>query len=133
MSDLYNRYIAGKKPAEITHNVVTDIRRGRISGANLKSLISELENKGILDDTVIKTSPKSEWNDEYLELLSYETVGGTFSKQYLLHLAEVADHVQANSTASKHKKSRISKVILGSVVSGMVILGIILVISLLKR
>ena len=141
MSELYNRYIAGKKPAEITHNVVTDIRRGRISGDNLKLLIVELEKKGIFDNTTITTTPKSEWNEEYLELLSYETVGGTFSRQYLLHLAEVADYVQVNSATKKHTKVNkikvvkgvfIFKVILALALLGLAVWGVIWIISLLK-
>jgi len=122
MSELFNRYVAGKKPAEITHNVVTDIQRGRISGDNLKSLISELDRNGILDNTVIKVIPKNEWNDEYLELLSYETIGGTFSKQYLLYLAEVAEYVNGNARNNKSKP--------GGIKTGYVVAAIIIVVAL---
>ena len=132
MSELYNHYVDGKKASEITHSVVTDIKRGRIGGLQLRSLISELETNGILDDTIIKTSPKSEWNDTYLELLSYEVVGGTFSKQYLLHLAEVADYTRTSSTTKKRKTLSIGKVVLLIAVLGILTLGTIFVIPLLK-
>jgi len=132
MSELFDRYVKGKKPAEITHNVVTDIRRGRIHGDNLKALISELDKQGILDNTTVKTEPKSEWNDEYLDILSYEAVGGTFSKQYLTHLAEVTDYVQAITTSRKHKKPGISKIVLSIVIIGVIAFAIILIISSMR-
>lgn len=37
--------------------------------------------------------PKSEWNKEYLSLLSCAVVAECFNRDYLLHLDEVADFV----------------------------------------
>ena len=132
MSELYNHYVDGKKPADITHGVVTDIRRGRIGGADLSLLIAELDNNGILDNSTIKISPKTEWNDDYLDLLSYEVVGGTFSKQYLFHLAEVTEYVRANSKSHSTQSGNMKTIIIGIAVLGLITLGIIVVASLLK-
>ncbi|MCL2046879.1 MAG: hypothetical protein FWG88_10910 [Oscillospiraceae bacterium] len=104
MSKLYEHYVKGKKPAEITHGIVTDIRRHRLVGNDVNSLITELEQKGMLGDTTVKPAHKSEWNEKYLKLLVSEAVRGTFSKQYLLHLAEVVEHISRSDNKSNSKK-----------------------------
>lgn len=106
MSRMYEHYITGKKPTEITHGIVTDIHRRRLIGEDVNTLVDELEQNGILGDTTVKLAPKSEWNEEYLKLLACEAVGGTFSKQYLLLLAEVAKYIE-----DRKKKSKIFKII----------------------
>lgn len=124
MSELYNYYVAEKKPSAITHAVVTDIKKGRLNGKSLNSLILEFEQKGLLDDTVIKEKTQEEWNEEYLELLSYETIGGTFSKQYLLHLADVAAYLSVNKARviKEKKNTRIAFFIIAAL--AIIIFGI---------
>lgn len=115
MSELYDRYVSDKKPAEIIHRVVTDIYCDKLSRHQTDAIISELDINGVLNDVVIKTSPKSEWSEDYLELLVNKAVTGTFSKQYLLHLAEVAEYVNENEKKDikKRQNNKIAAIVIG--------------------
>ena len=94
MSELYNHYVNGKKPTEITLGLVSDISRGEITRAELMPLISELNKNSKLNDSEVVIPPKDSWTEDYLKLLSKEVIRGVFSKQYLLHLTDVVEHIQ---------------------------------------
>lgn len=108
MSKLYKQYTEGKGPAEYSSDIVNSIRRGRINGSELSYLIDELEQNSKLNSRQVDVAPKSEWDADYLQLLANKVIAGTFSKQYLLHLAEVADYVNSpktNRTSPDNKQS----------------------------
>lgn len=61
--------------------------------------------------------PRGKWDKDYLDRLSYAVVGECFNREYLLHLAEVAEYV---SKAPSRKG-----VVVGIIAALAVILGII--------
>lgn len=61
--------------------------------------------------------PKGEWDEDYLGRLSYAVVGECFNREYLLHLAEVAEYV---SRAPSKKGIVVGVVIVLAIVLGIV-------------
>lgn len=75
---------------------------------------------GFKGTTFSDKRPKSEWNKNYLHLLSYVVVAGPFNQDYLLYLDEVAEYVS---------KAKFKKVVIAGVIVILVIIAGVIVYS----
>ena len=75
---------------------------------------------GFKGTTFSDKRPKSEWNKNYLHLLSYVVVAGPFNREYLLYLDEVAEYVS---------KAKFKKVVIAGVIVILVIIAGVIVYS----
>ena len=103
-------------------SIAMDIKYHRISHDDLMSLISDPDiSKGFFGDTYKDKVPREEWNEQYLDQLSYAVVGESFNKDYLLYLEQVANSVG--------KKKIDVKIIVGGVVLVIAVLILIIVLT----
>lgn len=105
MSYNYEYYSLNNLPSEIPAAIVNDICSGKIGRGELQALILELDKNHIFNNAAIDVHPKNEWNKDYLETLANKIIFGTFSKQYIVHLADVSEYVNASSKSKKWYKS----------------------------
>ena len=128
MSELYTKYVENKSNGKIRVGVANAISRREISGKELDDFIIELEANNQLNDADIDIIPQSDWNEKYLKTLSNESVGGTFSKKYLLYLGKVAEYVE-----NKKKKNALVKAISAGIVVAAVLAIVIGVLMMLGK
>lgn len=101
-------------------SIAMDIKYRRISHEDLLTLIADPEiSKEFYGDSYMDKIPREEWNEQYLDKLSYAVVSEGFNKDYLLYLEQVADGIG-------EKKSN-SKVIIGGIVLAVAVIVLIVV------
>lgn len=101
--------------------IAMDIRYGRISHSDLIDIITDSDiSAEFYGDKYEKKVPKEQWDEQYLEKLSYAVVSESFNKDYLLYLEEVANGVS--------EKKNSPKVIIGAVVLVVAVVALIVVI-----
>lgn len=77
--------------------IALDVRDGRISHAELETLVSDPSiTKAFFGVTCSNKRPQSEWNEDYLRQLSYAVVSDAFNADYLFYLEKVASTVRNN-------------------------------------
>lgn len=114
------RYFDGEKVKR--EAISMDIRYGKLSHEELLELISdpsisaEFYGNGYNDKL-----PKEQWDDKYLEKLSYAVVSEAFNKDYLLYLEEVANSISSNKNNSK--------IIIGGIVLAVAVVVLVAVIA----
>lgn len=98
--------------------IATDIIKHKLDRAGVERLCQDpviqaaFFGKGYNDKR-----PKREWNKDYLDRLSYAVVGECFDRDYLLHLAEVAEYV----SRAPFRKG----IVVGVVIVLVIVLGIV--------
>lgn len=94
MSNIYEKYFAGKDYYEAIAKVLYDIKENRIPTNDVKELTEELVNKNLIPESsnFIKYE-KSKWNKEYLFYLMNGGGAGKISRDYLVYFAEVSAYV----------------------------------------
>lgn len=102
-SNAFKKYVENKSIGGIRVGVTDAIYYGELSGNELKQLISELEATGKLNNAAIDRIPPDKWDSKYLELLKNESVGGTFSREYLEYMGEVYEHINKKKAENKNK------------------------------
>ena len=101
-------------------SIAMDIKYHRISHDDLMSLISDPElSKDFFGNAYKNKVPKEEWNEQYLDQLSYAVVGESFNKDYLLYLEQVANGIG--------KKKINIKIMVGGIVLVIAVLILIIV------
>ena len=119
MSDK-QKYFDGERVC--AEKIALDIRYRRISHNELMSLISDPKiSAAFYEDSYKDKIPKSQWDEKYLEKLSYAVISESFNADYLLYLEEVAEFV----TRNKEKKNS-NKIVLGTVVILCIVLFFII-------
>jgi len=74
--------------------IALDIKYRKLKGADLKKLVVDpIIKSAFFGASYNDKKPRSAWNKEYLDLLSYAAIGESFNQDYLLYLDAVADHV----------------------------------------
>lgn len=103
--------------------IAMDIKYRTITKDDLDTLVSNKEIRGaFIGKSFSNKKPKSEWNREYLDELSYAVVAEGFNAEYLYYLNEVAEYV----SSKKNNK----KIIVGAVIAGVTV-AVLLIIKLL--
>lgn len=103
-------------------SIVMDIKCHRISHDDLMSLISDPEfSKEFCGDIYKDKVPREEWNEQYLDKLSYAVVGEGFNKDYLLYMEQVANGIG--------EKKINTKIIVGGVVLVIAVIVLIAVLA----
>lgn len=101
--------------------IAMDIRYGRISHTDLMDIITDPDiSAEFYGDKYEKKVSKEQWDEKYLEKLSYAVVSESFNRDYLLYLEEVANGIS--------EKKNNSKVIIGAVVLVVAVVALIVVI-----
>lgn len=104
-------------------SIAMDIKYHKISHDDLMSLIADPEiSKNFIGDTYKNKVPREEWNEQYLDQLSYAVVGESFNKDYLLYLEQVANGMG--------KKKINTKIIVGG---GVLVIAVIVLIAVLAN
>ena len=102
---MYNkqRYIANGEVAR--SNIAYDIKERKLSHKDLEDLLKEEEVKKAFfgGDTTKKQSPKN-WDEKYLNKLWGYVIAEEFTRDYLLHLEEVAIYVAKRKYTNNVKK-----------------------------
>lgn len=97
-----NRYINDGKV--MRSKITRDIKYGAITKNELDALISDkLICCSFRGSEYKNKKPKSEWNKEYLEELSYAAIAESFNADYLHYLFDVATYVNSNRNQKKRK------------------------------
>jgi len=97
--------------------IALDVRDRRIKHDDLMDLIAdpavaEAFYGGTYDDKI----PKDQWNEKYLEKLSYAVVSGGFNRDYLLYLEEVAEEVTRRKNRIRNIKIMIGGIVLAVII-----------------
>lgn len=101
-------------------SIAMDIKYHRISHEDLLSLISAPEiSKEFYGDMYKNKVPREEWNEQYLDKLSYAVVSESFNKDYLLYLEQVANGIG--------EKKINTKIIVGGIVLAIAVVALIVV------
>lgn len=109
-------YIVDGKVAR--DKIAMDIKYRRLDRAGVERLCQDPAIQAAFFGAGYKNErPRGKWDKDYLDRLSYAVVGECFNREYLLHLAEVAEYV---SKAPSRKG-----VVVGIIAALAVILGII--------
>ncbi len=100
--------------------IVQDIRYRRLSHDDLLLVISDPEISAAFYGKFFEDKiPKNQWDEEYLEKLSYAVVSESFNKDYLLYLEEVAGSVSAQKNNSK--------IVIGGIVLTAAVIAVVVV------
>lgn len=84
--------------------VVTEIRTRRLSRDDIEQLSADPEMQAeFFGDLTPYILPKREWDERYLERITYIAAGECFNKEYLLYLDEVTDYVTKAPYRRKRK------------------------------
>ena len=94
------KYIVNGKIAR--QRIAMDIKYRNISRADIEMLAENpaVKKEFFGEEKDIGKCPKDQWNNDYLDMLSYAAVSEVFNKEYMFYLNEVAEAV-----AEKEKKS----------------------------
>lgn len=83
-------------------SIAMDIKYHRISHADLLTLIDDPDiSKEFFGESYIDKIPERQWNEQYLDKLSYAIVSEAFNKDYLLYLEQVANGIDEKKINSK--------------------------------
>ena len=104
--------------------IVADVKRGRLSVADIKELDQNADISGSYFGEAISLKDKSLWDDKYLDELALASVGEVYNKDYLLKLKEVADYIISKNT-EKERKAKIIKLGITGVVIVTVIVALV--------
>ena len=97
-----NCYLDGEKVKR--SQIALDIKRGVLSKEDVNALISDNRiNSAFRGSENKEKKPEEEWNQQYLEELSYAVIAESFNADFLLYLCDVANYVN-NGKASIKKK-----------------------------
>lgn len=91
--------------ASAISELMINAANGKLNLQQTKDKMRELEaqyGKDVfLDIDYDKAKPKSEWNEEYLQDLMFTAMAGFYSRQFILHLAEVSEYVHSTGRGKK--------------------------------
>ena len=125
-----NRYIENGTIKR--EKIALDIKYGILSKEDIQLLIADDRIKASFIGTEYKgKKPKSEWNRQYLEELSFGVVSEGFNADYLWHLYEVKCYV--NPTDKKSRKNNQIAKIIASVVAVIIIVVLVLIFTQGKK
>ena len=106
--------------------IALDVRDGRISHAELETLVSDPSiKKAFFGVSCSNKRPQSEWNEDYLRQLSYSVVSDAFNADYLFYLEKVASTVR-NNKAGRANSGVNKGVITAIAIAVVVIVAIVL-------
>ena len=84
-------------------SIAMDIKYHRISHEDLLALIEDPDiSREFYGDSYADKIPQVEWNEQYLDKLSYAVVSEAFNKDYLLYLEKVAKYVREKKSKLPH-------------------------------
>lgn len=122
MLDIKKYIVNGRVERE---KIAMDIKYLTITKNDLDILISNKEiREAFVGNEFSDKIPKSKWDKEYLDKLSYAVVAEGFNAEYLYYLNEVAEYV--------NKKRGNSKLIIGSTIVVVFIIILVLIYYLNK-
>ena len=101
----------------LREKIAIDIKYGVLGKDDIAALVADQRVRDAFIGTdYAKKIPAAQWNQEYLDKLSYAAVAEAFNEDYLRYLHEVAASVNGS------KSNRISKgVVIGAVVAVAVV------------
>jgi len=101
-------------------SIAMDIKYHRISHEDLLALIEDPDiSREFYGDSYADKIPQEEWNEQYLDKLSYAVVSEAFNKDYLLYLEQVANVIG--------EKKINSKIIIGGIVLAVAVIVLVVV------
>jgi hypothetical protein len=99
------------------NRIALDIKYRKLKCADIEELVADTKiQEAFIGTSYDNKKPKSEWDKNYLDLLSYAAISESFNRDYLLYLDVVAEHVM------KTKKKTIF-------LAGIIFLAIIIVVA----
>lgn len=93
MSEVYQKYFGSGDVSSGKAPMMRDIKEHKLAGADLSSLIDDLESNSMLTDKPFTPKPKEDWDEYYLNWLSNGHISDYFSRSYLEHYGEVASYL----------------------------------------
>ncbi|GHU99567.1 hypothetical protein FACS189483_08970 [Spirochaetia bacterium] len=118
MANCYDRYFTGNDISRAKADLMYDIKNRIIYGDDLTIVIDTLERNGLLEESAFERKPQGQWNDEYRESLPSGFVKGCFSRDYLLHCAEVAEYL--------FRKKQQSKILIAGGIAGVALVCLLI-------
>ena len=124
-----NKYIVDGKVAR--DKIAMDIRYRRITRTDLERLVADpVIQAAFIGTTYEGKKSQSEWNETYLDLVSYAVVAMSFNSDYLLYLDAVAEHV---AKAAQHAKQQKRNKFAMMLIAGAMILVISIILIVVKQ
>ena len=102
MSNVYERYFGGGDVSAGKAGMMGDIRDHALKGDELRELIDELERRRMLNTKRSTPPPKEQWDRDYLDKLSHGYISDYFSREFLEHFGEAAEHVSGQAKRKKY-------------------------------
>lgn len=96
---------------QIKNELIRDIIDGKYTLDQVEIIIQELEaeyGEGFFDDYDVPKEEKP-WNRETLKKLETDSLVGTCSKPFILHLAEVSEYVHNEERKDEYSKKKINR------------------------
>lgn len=85
--------------------IARDISSGKINKNDLEKIKSNRQiRRAYIGRSFSKKLPQKEWNESYLETLTYSPIAEAFNDEYLDHLNEVAEYVHSREFRNKQVK-----------------------------
>lgn len=103
MTAAYEKYFGSGDVSRGRAQMMQDIEKHRLSGRDLSDLIGDLEAKGMLTKKPFTPRPKEKWDEDYLMALSLGSIADYFSREYLEHFGQVAEHIFRTKTPRRGK------------------------------
>lgn len=83
------------------NRIALDVRRRKLTGDRLEAVLCDSRIMAAFIGTSFeKKRPQEEWDESYLEQLSYMVIAESFNAEYLRYLDEVAAYVAQRSASS---------------------------------
>jgi hypothetical protein len=99
MSNFYNKYFSGGNISSAKVDLIYDIKNHILYGDALSELIDDLEKHGLLSENSFTKKDQTQWNDDYVRFVAFTP--GYFSRDYILHLAEVSEYLYQKKRRTK--------------------------------
>ena len=122
MTEIYEKYFGSGDIGRGRAQMMQDIEKYRLSGRDLAGLIDDLEAKGMLTKKSFTPRSKECWDEDYLIELSGGSIADYFSREYLEHFGEVADHIFRTKTPQRGKIKSVLAVGIGAVLVALAII-----------
>ena len=101
--------------------IAMDIKYGVITTEDIDSLVSDPRiHDAFIGNRYDDKKPKSDWNQQYLDELSYGVTAEGFNEDYIRYLCEVTSFVSEHGT-KKSKRSVLVGIIAGAILVAILI------------
>jgi len=104
-------------------DIANDIKYRKLQRDDIKTLVQDKRIRAcFFGGEITGKKPRSEWDREYLNTVSYAPVAECFNEEFLFYLDEVADHVvKLEQRKKRFKIGAVVAVVIAIAVTGIIV------------